>query len=57
MHNAAAPHVRRNTVAASFHALNAIGYFSTSISKLDFAMRTFFSKSPLKPAADFKEKF
>lgn len=40
-----------------FHALNAMGYFTASVSKLDAAMHIFFSKSPLKPTAVFKKKF
>lgn len=44
-------------MAVPLHALNAIGYFTTSTSKLDFAMYVFFSNPRLKPAADFKEKF
>jgi len=57
MHSVAAPGVRRSTAAVPFRALNAMGYFAASMSKLHFAMGVFFSKSPLKPAADFEEKF
>lgn len=57
MHNVLAPCVRRNTVAVPSRALQAMGYFRASLSKLHYAMHIFFSKSPLKSTADLKEQF
>lgn len=44
-------------MAVPFRALNAMGYFTASISNVDSAMHGFSPSPPLKPAADFKDKF